>query len=548
MSYMEDGAPADVVSLGSADHSLAPRGQERSSAHPSRIRRTLLFIWPFVAIALVITAWSIATPLMAAPDEPSHAADAAAVVRGEFDVPEARGPIGELAHVRVPEWVASAAFLPGCFEFKPKVPAGCSPKLNSSSAPAQATTQFSHYPPLYYLLIGIPSLVARGTNALYSMRMVGTLLNAALIALGLFLLARYHQRRRVWAGVIVALTPMVFFVSSVMNSSGMEIATAFAAWCGGLCIVECRPIPRALIVWTSLAFILLILSRPISPVNAAVIVVVVCTSAGWARTKEIARDREARVLILSLCITGLGAAILLAIDGTPSLLGVPMSPRLSLGSSIWLTLRLTEYRLRQAIGQFGWLDTPIPEAVFAIWTVAVASVVGVGLVISRRSRRALLLLAATSLAMPIIFESPRIDQVGPYWQGRYWLPLLVGIPLVALASSGSTSPRHGRRRTSNRSVPFTVLLLGVVLAGCQVWSFLTALHRYEYGFGVTSPTIAHWQPPGGPALVLSLFIVGFLLFLAFVAFSAFKSNPAESSTVPNPDPGRRGRGLRLATV
>ena len=224
------------------------------------VRNLLLYVWAFLAIGTAIAAWSIATPLMAAPDEPSHTIDAAAVVRGMFDATEHPTSIGPLANVRVPEWVASTRGLPSCFSFKPTVSAGCSPKVSQGTAMVEADTQFSNYPPLYYLLVGIPSLVARGTNAVYAMRMLGTLINGALIALGLFLLVRYHPRRGPLVGVLVALSPMVFFVTSVLNSSGMEIASAFAAWCGGLCVIEYRRVPAGLAGWTSLAFVVLYLA------------------------------------------------------------------------------------------------------------------------------------------------------------------------------------------------------------------------------------------------------------------------------------------------
>ncbi len=219
----------------------------------------------------------------------------------------------------------------------------------------EADTQFSNYPPLYYLLVGIPSLVARGTNAVYAMRMLGTLINGALIALGLFLLVRYHPRRGPLVGVLVALSPMVFFVTSVLNSSGMEIASAFAAWCGGLCVIEYRRVPAGLAGWTSLAFVVLVLSRPISPINAGVIILALATLAGWPSCKEVARDRSTLVIRLSLLGGIVVAGIFLLIGGVPGLLGFPNKPRLSLEQSIWLTLRLTELRLRQSTASSdGW--------------------------------------------------------------------------------------------------------------------------------------------------------------------------------------------------
>jgi Predicted membrane protein (DUF2142) len=503
-THLDDAVPTDI-----------------ESDRPRALRGLSLYLWALLAVGTMIGAWSIATPLMAAPDEPGHAAQAAAIVRGDFDVPEQPSRVGPLAEVRVPEWMASAAFLDTCFAFKPSVSAGCSPHLSNGTNIVNEYTEFSNYPPLYYLVVGLPSLVATGAQALYAMRMTGTLMNASLIALGLFLLTRYHPRRRTLAGAMVALSPMVLFVSAVLNSSGLEIAAAFAAWCGGLCVIEAKRVPPALATWTSVAFVALILSRPISPVNAAVIIVVLMVLGGWRRAWDLSRDRSTRWIRYSV-LAALGVAgLLLVIDGAPSLLGTPTKPELSIWNSMWLTLRLTEYRIRQCVGQFGWLDTPVPQTVFVIWSAAFLGITAAGLAVSSRCRRALPVLAVGIIVMPLVFESPKINAVGPYWQGRYWLPLVIGIPLVA--ASVETSRRHNHSSTGNsRGLKlFCVLGLAITLGTAQVWAFVTTIQRYEYGLGSGPGAIARWSPPGGTVLIASLFLFGLVLLFGFVGWNSF---------------------------
>jgi hypothetical protein len=500
-------------------------------------RNLLLYCWALLAIGAAIGAWTLATPLMAAPDEPAQAIDAAAVVRGQFDVREHTAYLGPEETVQVAEWVASTPSLPVCFGFVPKAPADCAPKLKAGTEIVNAQTQFSHYPPLYYLIVGTPSLLARGAPALYAMRMLGTLVNSSLIALGLFLVSRYHPRRRLFAGVLVGLSPMVFFVSSVLNSSGMEIAAGFAAWCGGLCVIERRPVPSALGGWTALAFAVLVLSRPASPANAAIIVLTLGILAGWARCKELARDRGTLSIRLSILGAVIVACVQVAIGGFPPVLGAPVKPRLSLWESVWLTLRQTEDRLRQAVGNFGFLNVPVPEALFAVWSTAGAFLVVAGLYVSSRCRRALPVLALGIVVLPIILESPKVDTVGLYWQGRYWLPLLVGIPLVA------ASQLRARTRTSERTIALGIICLGLVLAGAQVWAFIVALHRYEYGLGARRGTIAGWAPPGGVPFVIGLFVLGMVLFLGFIAFAATPVTSAPAA----PESRHIGRSVSTTT-
>jgi hypothetical protein len=486
-------------------------------------RSLAIFAGAFVALGLSIGAWSVSTPLGAAPDEPSHFIAAASAVRGQFGVPEIELKLyglsaGLIGLVRVPKWVANVTTQPTCFLHRPSVPAGCSPKVGSDSRMVYAATQFAHYPPLYYLIVGVPTLLSVGSGALLAMQFTGALIDAALIALGLFMLARYHPRRLPFLGALVALSPMVLFMSAVVNSNGMEIAAAFAAWCGGLCVVERAEVPRSLTVLTSASFAFLIVSRPLSTVNAAVIIAVLATLAGWDRSCELLRQRNIRYIGICSAIAALLTGLFLVAFGFPSLLGLPHKPRLTILGAVWLTLRLTGDRLRQSVGDFGWLDTPAPIVVVVVWALVLTGLVVYGMVVSPRARRALPLLAAAILAMPVVFESPQINTVGAYWEGRYWLPLLVGLPLVA----SSIRPRD--IGNSSRSTPDRWLRLagfvsvGALLSVCQFAAFLTALRRYETGLWAKPGTIVKWTPPGGTTLVICMFVAGQILLVGFLAW------------------------------
>ena len=494
---------------------IEPSGRRRTS------RTVLTFVWAFVAVGLSIGAWAVSTPLGGGPDEGGQVSQAVAVVRGQLDGHQLVvkvGPvtIGRVGIVEVPRWVADSGGVAACFAWHPSVPASCARSLGNDTTPVQATTPFSNFPPLYYLMVGVPSLVATGSGALYGMRIAAALLDSLLIAVGLFLLARYHPRRMSLVGAMVALSPMVLYIAAVINSSGMEVAAAFAAWCGGLCVVERTVIPRAPALLTALSFGILILSRPTSPVNAAVIIVVLATLIGWTRARALLLERSLRPLWMAVLGAIVVAGFALLIGGLPPLLGFPQKPPLSLLGSVWLTLRLTGDRLGQCIGSFGWLDTPAPRLVDIIWTATVVGLCAYGLAVSRRCRRALPLLVFAMLAVSVIFESPRINAVGLYWQGRYWLPLAVGLPLVA----SSIKPRMVHQR-SRFAVPSSLKIVGVagvllLLAVAQIATFLTSLHRYEIGLGAKEGSPIKWAPPGGTVLVETLFVVGQALLVGFL--------------------------------
>jgi Predicted membrane protein (DUF2142) len=490
----------------------------------SALHRSVFALWIFAGFAMVIGAWSLASPLMSGPDEPGHVNEAAAAVRGEIDVGHRQQLssvlpwlAGSVAIVRVPEWVAQADRFT-CSSFSAKtVPPNCAGHLGDQTKEVDATTQFSNYPPLYYFLVGWPSALWTGARALYLMRFVGALVNAAFLGLGVALLARYHPKRLPLLGALVALTPMVFFVSSVINSSGLEIASAFAAWCGGLCIVARSGLPRLLIICTSISFAVLILSRPISPVNALIIVAVLSMLVEGPRLRTLAHDKGVRKVLGTMVAAGAIAVGALAVGGLPVLTGVKTRP-LSPGGSVWLTIRLTLARLKQCIGAFSG-ETFVPYGVILVWVSAVGGLLTLALFTSSRGRRALLVLGMSILALPIVFESPQINAVGTYWQGRYWLPLAIGIPLVASSCAVFQSPSALFARRSARVLG--VLAFVSILAIAQLAAILTELHRYETGLDQPPGAPIRWLPPGGSTLVVALFLLGEALLVAFLLWQLF---------------------------
>ena len=513
--------PTTAVSTVSKDVGKSRTRRQDSREIAGLDRPTVCFIWSFLGVGMMLCAWSFATPIAAAPDESSHIAQAAAVVRGQFDEPEQQTFLGPIAIVRVPSWVAQ---LPPsiCFSTNSGIIPRCSGELSHATTTVRTATQFGKSPPLYYAVVGIPTLFESGRAAVYSMRVIGDLLNAALVALGISLLLRYHPRRTPLVGVLIALSPMVLFLMAVVNSSGLEIASGFATWCGGVCIVEHPEIPRPLAIWTAVAVVLLVLSRPASPLDALIIAVTLAFLIGWRGLRE-RLNPSLRPLWIPVAMGVVIATAFLVIVGPVRIAGIAPAHPASLLSNMWKTLRLTGLRLRQCIGNFGYFDTPVPTWVIIVWTTCLGALTAVALFLSAPCRRALPVLALAILAMPLALESPLINQVNLYWQGRYWLPVMVGFPLVA----STLEWRHGDREQPSRwAAPSLTLVLGIVLIIAQVASFEHALTRYEIGLVVSARTPVAWLPPGGNVGVVVVFVVGAIVTLALAVVMTSK-NPED---------------------
>ena len=470
----------------------------------------------------MICAWSLATPIAAAPDEPAHIVQAVAIVHGQFDGPTRRTTFGVIASVHVPGWAADT--IAPCFVWRdlvtnPKqtgIALACRDTLSETTRSTAAEDQFANAPPLYYLVAGIPSVFLSGVSALYAMRFTSGFLNACLVALGISLLIRYYPRRIPLLGVLIALTPMVLFLLAVVSSSGLEISSAFAAWCGGLCLVEHPQVPRGLAVWTAVAAVLLVLSRPTSPLDAAIIAVVVAVLIGWRGLRP--RLRSLVPLWSPVLVAMIVAGSFLVAFGSPHLTGAAPAHPAGLLSNMWTNLRRTGVDLRQCIGDFGWLDTPVPDWVVIVWMSCIGIVTALALTLSAPCRRALPVLALLILAMPEILYAPQMDTVNVHWQGRYWLPVVVGFPLVA-STFRWPSRWLGHRPIVRRWIPVAVVLgLGLALLAAQVGSFLHALTRYEVGLGVRAGSPTVWLPPGGQDPVVVAFVAGAVVTLALVVF------------------------------
>ncbi len=500
-----------------------------STTRVQRLPRLIIVAWLVLGLGLVMISWVFVAPLMSAADEPNQAINAAAVVRGQFDEPLIKTHAGQTSLVRVPADIGGASSQPDCFAFKRRVAANCAPSLPTSTRDVKEKTQFSNYPPLFFVLTGLPTLVLHGRGTFYAMRLMAVAVNGALLLLGLLLLIRYHPRRLLLVGALVALSPMVLYFGSMVNNSGMETAAGFATWCGALCLIEQDRIPPPLAMWTALAAAVFALSRPLSPLYLAILIVVVAVVAGKDRIRKLFRQRFMRLMCTLVGVVVLVAIAFSAMDGTPSLLGGHLHIPLSLWGEIERTIRLTGTRLMQAVGNFGWLDTQAPVGTIVVWAIGGGWLLVWGMRTSPRCRRALPLLLVAIFLLPVVFESPRIDAVGSYWQGRYWLPLLVGVPLIASAAvSRQTRGAHARNDTPPTQPLAAAMTLIPLLVIAQVAAFLTVLHRYQIGLGLPPGSPVRWTPPGGSFFLIFLFVAGTLLLAGYVAWALF-TDPQSTS-------------------
>lgn len=461
---------------------------------------------PFVSFLLLGSAWAVGLPLHGPPDEVDHIDRAAAVARGEIVARSGAYVNGTGGVVTAPTIFRVLGSANTCFAGHPEVPASCLVPGPASSQPTPVASGAARYFPLYYFLVGLPSLPFPNAFGWYAMRIVSLAVNAAIVAGAFAATAGLARGSLVRAGILTATTPMTYFLAGAVNVNSWEISGAIAVWVGGLVLLlapPAGPALRTLVLWMMLSAVLMVTSRGLSPLWLALIGLVLLVAAPLPAVRAALDSRAVRAgLVVTL------AATLVAIGWNQWQnaldIGHNAQAQYGLGYRLLEPVHLLTFRLQQMVGVFGWLDTPAPTLVYVAWTAVLGALSVLALAGGRRRLvLALALTAVLSILVPDLLEGMTANRFGFVWQGRYTLPIAVGVPLLAAFAAALDLPFDERRARSLAAWTAGLLAIGQVAA---VWTMLV---RFESGLGVTAnPLVGSWRPPVGPLPVLLLAALG----------------------------------------
>jgi hypothetical protein len=523
-----------LAGAGASDTDTPPRPMptislgQRPMHRLERAPQSLVWTWlaSFLVLFVAVAAWSFASPLGSGPDEPAHLDRAVSLVRGQLlgtPPPHPTNANKAYVTVRVPEVFADLANDVGCFQFKSAVPAGCQKPLNGSTKDVLTQTYVGRYPPFYYALVGLPTLALVSVKGIYGARLVSGALSAALLALAVTSLRRCRGAPLLGAGVAVAITPMALYLASVINPNGLEVAAAISAWVAVMALVSEQPTRTSPFVVGALGVSVatLLLTRALSPLWA-VAALAAMVVLGRSGSRHALLRRWYTQAWLAVCAAAAAVALAWDLWADPFLTapGTPIAPHTNEGQVVALAVERLDLIITSSIGYFGWLDSPSPEGVIAGWLAVFGAVVLVGACLGRA--REVLVLAGTLVAwvaLPVAVALSQARTEGILGQGRDYLGLAVGIPIVAGAIAGE---RFADKARSLRLVSIAV----TVLIACQVADFYAAMRRNTVGIDGPLNAFAHvaggWSPPvPAPAIfvVFALAMVGFGLLLRRAARS-----------------------------
>ena len=477
----------------------------------NRPHRWVVFAGAWLLFSLLAASWSLATPISASPDEPAHIVKAASVVRGQF-VGEP-SPLGHV--VQVPRYIASTQ-AETCFAFEPTISADCAVPLPGRSGEIiDGTTTAGLYNPVYYLIVGAPSLAFDNVSGVYAMRIMSGVLSGLFVALAFMLVYTWRRNSLPLAAIAVGTPPMMLFLSGSVNPNSLEIAASLTVFTGMLTIAL-QPNSRLLTERSMIVLagaVLAVNARGLSPLWLAVAALAPLIALNWTQIRSLFVKPAVIVTVIGTALATAFAlawmygssSLTAAIDDADNFQQYP-----GVGSSFLAgfnyVIRGTFGFAQTMIGNFGWLDTPAPISVYFLWSAFTGACLIAAFTVLHGRRLVLAsVLAGTMVLAPALIQGIYVNGGGLIWQGRYALPLfaflVVGLFALVSEQIGNIPISMIRRLT---------FVIWFLWAAAQFVSYATALRRYAVGSDGTWRDLisaADWNAPGGNLLWLSIFAV-----------------------------------------
>ena len=489
------------------------------SALPARSVRPRTFFAIFASFLVLTIGWALATPLMGVPDEPSHTIRAAAVVRGEIvgELPADDGTF-HYPDIDVPSYIKRTIDLP-CFGGDAGKSAECQPDIGDSNRLVEFSSSAASNNPVYYAVVGLPTLFMTGEAALYGMRILSGIVFSLLLTV--MLVALYAQSKTIWPvlGGVVAATPGLLFLGSAINPNGVEAAGTGALF-AVLALILRRDLSRSQLWIYALAMIgatvALTSGRTVAMLWVVVIGIIGVVLVPPRRLLEVLRLPQIWIALAGMAVTAAWVLFwmtrlsIAAIDPRGAV--ADRAPGIKQVLSIMVENTFDSWTAW--VGQFGWLDYNAPTGVQMIWRVAIVVILFGAIVLAKgRLRLAAIVGIAAAVLVPAFVQGALYNTVGWLWQGRYGIALYTVMTIVAaIALDSAVSARISP--ALNRLVRSGLVVLGLA----QITAFVFVLRRYvvatqDWFSMFTNPL---WHPPltwVGVSAVFTIGVAGGLVLL-----------------------------------
>ena len=291
------------------------------------------------------------------------------------------------------------------------------------------------------------------------------------------------------AGLLLALTPLVLFIGSVLNPSGIELAASLAFLAG---VMRFARDPAAFPRWAWMATlasgVVAILSWQLGPAFVLCDLLVLAVLLGGRRSRAAISEARGKLRVAAAVLVL--AVVAFVVYG---LLSGALHSSISfhhLGADLGGGWRQLAPTLVGAVGRFGAYNIALPALLTYVWFALVLGLWLTALRFGDRPEQAALMLAGfLTVAFPVVFYAFAQRGTGFGLQGRYALPVFALLPVV----SGSVLARRPQIAERSRLVR---LEGGVMVAWAilQAIAFLVNAHHWSSSAPITGSPLT---PPGG---------------------------------------------------
>ncbi len=484
----------------------------------------------------ICVVWGFASPIPSGPDETAQIVKAVGVGQGTLLgalPPPSRHPHNSTLVVRVPGTVERSLDRK-CHNYRVGRPSTCHTSVRASAGLVPTSTYVGRYPPLYYALTGSPWLVSDAAGALSAMRVIAALVVGVLLGLAYAVTATWGRSGLRLLALGAVVTPTTLYFGGVVNPNGMEIAGATLLW-SALAVLVFDPsdeAPLAVVVAAVAGSVTLCASRSLSTFIFALIVAATVLVRP-AKSRRLWAQRRVRFGSYGALVFALASGIYVLAARSYEVQSLRLAGHytsVGYGAAI---IGHTPRFVAGVIGDFGAPNFSAPTPVLALWAAAVASLVVAAWTLATR-RDAIVLavvVAVLGFLVPfaVVYSHVRLD--GLVWQGRYSLPFIAGVPLLA---AGVIADRHPRvERAALARLSFLVCF-GLV-AG-DVASFYQLLRRYtvglrEHDLNAFALVPGHWTPFLGAVPLFSILVAFTLAWGVWLRTQAVRTERADSDPI-----------------
>ncbi len=485
----------------------------------------------FIGLLFILSAWNLSNPPGSGTDEGSSIVKASATVRGQFIgtvVPNASWLGVKVYRVTVPNLYAQMFSQTSCASQSKLAHCPLPPNGKYLQSPETGTTYQGNYPPFYFILTGIPTLLpASVPGSINLMREMSILVECALIASSITTLFNSRKNPYSLVGMFLALTPTAISLFTNVNAMGLEIASATAVVVQSLTLVTEPSVPKRTVLRLCIASVVMVLSRPDSLLFYVVDLLPTLLLLNRSKFRHLIRLTQIKVWM------GVSGSMLLLESAWQIYAGPGLTPRkpiLNYGSVLHRMIlsyhnQLDLISYEGLVGRFNnyFQNLSAPRLMYILWTAALLSFFLAGLFkIAIKDKLRVVVFFVVALLALMSLEAYLIPSLGVFWQGFNSLPVYISLPIYI----GFMIDRSRKSTVAyEKYFQFTTLLIWLA---CISWSEIEIINW---------SASLHFIPLFRDPFILALLALGVSLVLIFfivMFFAAEKLDRPNNSEVLTP--------------